>query len=257
MKPSITWAKEKVKIIYSIVFWVLIWHLASVAMGKEVLLASPLRVAKALISLCKKADFWRIIAFSVGRILLGFFLALAAGVILAALSYRFPVIKMLLAPPVTIIKSVPVASFVILALLWVRGANLSVVISFLMVMPIVYTNMCRGFEMVDKKLLEMGQIFRLSGRKKFLYIYLPRLLPYFTAACTASLGLCWKSGVAAEVIGLPQGSIGNRLYETKLYLDTPGMFAWTVVIVIISFLAEKAFIALLDRVNEKIRKGFL
>ena len=257
MKPSITWAKDKLKILFSIIFWVAVWQIAALAMDKEVLLASPGSTFKALISLIGEPAFWPVVFFSVSRILVGFFAGLICGVVLAALSARYRFVKVIFSPLFTVIKSVPVASFVILALLWVRGANLSVVISFLMVLPIVYTNMCRGFESVDKKLLEMAGVFHIGKMKTFLYIYLPRILPFFTSACTASLGLCWKSGVAAEVIGLPQGSIGNRLYETKLYLNTPGMFAWTIVIVLISFSVEKLFIFLLDKLNGKIRKGFL
>lgn len=257
MKPSITWAKDKLKIIFSVIVWVGVWQIAAFLMNKEVLLASPRATFTALTSLCGQWAFWRILAFSVGRILAGFFAGLICGVTLAALSVKYELVRVILSPFFAVVKSVPVASFVILALLWVRGANLSVVISFLMVMPIMYSNMCRGFEAVDKKLLEMAGVFRLGAWKTFLYIYLPRLMPFFTSACTSSLGLCWKSGVAAEVIGLPQGSIGNRLYETKLYLNTPAMFAWTIVIIIISFTAEKAFIYLLDKLNNKIRKGFL
>jgi NitT/TauT family transport system permease protein len=152
---------------------------------------------------------------------------------------------------------VPVASFIILALLWVRGGNLSICISFLMVLPIIYNNMLAGFTRVDKSLLEMAAVFRLSNMKKIKYIYIPQVLPYFTAACTTSLGLCWKSGIAAEVIGMPAGSMGNRLYETKLYMDTPEMFAWTVVIVIISFVVEKGFLWLLDKITARITDGFL
>ena len=166
-------------------------------------------------------------------------------------------IKYIFAPLFTTIKAVPVASFIILALLWVRGGNLSICISFLMVLPIVYINMLEGFTQVDRNLLEMAAVFRLSRSKKIKYIYVPQLLPYFTAACTTSLGLCWKSGIAAEVIGLPNGSMGNRLYETKLYMDTPEMFAWTVVIVLISFVVEKGFLWLLDKTTAKITDGYL
>lgn len=225
--------------------------------GKEVLLASPSATLKALISLAGQSVFWHTVLFSLTRILLGFVLAVMCGVVLAVLSAALEPVEILLSPLFSVIKSVPVASFIILALLWIRGRNLSVCISFLMVLPIIYNNMFAGLKEADASLLEMAKVFRLSFKKKILYIYVPQLLPYFTAACTTSLGLCWKSGIAAEVIGMPSGSIGNRLYETKLYMDTPEMFAWTVVIVIISFIMEKGFLRLLNKAAEKIRKGFL
>ena len=256
MKPSTIWA-DKLKKLTGVFFCLGLWQYAAVKIGKEVLLASPLSTIKALISLCGQSAFWSAIVFSLTRIMLGFVLALVAGVLLAGLSAVSDMARYIFAPLFSVIKAVPVASFIILALLWVRGGNLSICISFLMVLPIIYINMLEGFTQVDRKLLEMAAVFRLSNAKKIKYIYLPQIMPYFTAACTTSLGLCWKSGIAAEVIGLPNGSMGNRLYETKLYMDTAEMFAWTVVIVLISFLVERGFLWLLNKINGKITDGFL
>lgn len=246
-----------VKKLTGIFFWVAVWQLMAVKIGKEVLLASPGATIEALITLTGQSAFWHAIIFSLTRILLGFVLAVTVGVLLAALSAAVDWIRYLFSPLFSVIKAVPVASFIILALLWVSGSNLSICISFLMVLPIVYNNMLSGFMQVDKSLLEMAAVFRLSNMKKIKYIYIPQVLPYFTAACTTSLGLCWKSGIAAEVIGLPNGSMGNRLYETKLYLNTPEMFAWTVVIVLISFIVEKGFLWLINKITARITDGFL
>ena len=256
MKPSTIWA-DKLKKLTGVFFWLAIWQFAAMKIGKEVLLASPVSTIKALISLCGQSAFWSAIIFSLTRIMLGFALALVTGVLLAGLSAVYDAVRYIFAPLFNVIKAVPVASFIILALLWVRGGNLSICISFLMVLPIIYNNMLAGFTRVDKSLLEMAAVFRLSNMKKIKYIYIPQVLPYFTAACTTSLGLCWKSGIAAEVIGMPAGSMGNRLYETKLYMDTPEMFAWTVVIVVISFVVEKGFLWLLDKITARITDGFL
>ncbi len=257
MKPFITWAKNKLKIFCGALFWIAVWQFASMKIDKEVLLASPVSTLKALINLCGQSAFWSIIKFSIIRILIGFILALIIGVIIALLSAKIEIFRILFSPLFSVVKAVPVASFIILILLWIKSSNLSICISFLMVLPIIYTNMLQGFLQVDKKLLEMAKVFRMSYGNKILYIYVPQILPYFTAACTTALGLCWKSGVAAEIIGLPNGSIGNRLYESKLYMDTRETFAWTIVIVVISFLVEKGFLWLIAKINDKIKKGFL
>ena len=130
------------------------------------------------------------------------------------------------------------ASFVILALIWAGSENLSVLIAFLVVFPILYVNTIAGLSSTDQKLLEMAQVFSITGWRKIRCLYWPALLPYLTSACRTALGMSWKSGVAAEVIGVPDNTIGEGLYMSKIYLDTPGLFAWTLVIIALSLLLE-------------------
>ena len=163
------------------------------------------------------------------------------------LAWRWPLAEVLLWPYVTFIKTTPVASFIILCLIWLDSANLSVFISFLMVLPIVYANMLEGIRQTDPKLLEMARLFRVSPGRRLFYIYLPQLRPYLMTACSVALGLSWKAGIAAEVIGIPDGSIGERLYEAKVYLNSADLFAWTVVIIAVSIVFEKLFLLLLRR----------
>ena len=160
----------------------------------------------------------------------------------ASLSYRFPLVSILSSPLVKTVRATPVASIVILVLVWVHSRNLSVVISFLMVFPVVYTNILEGLVSTDKDLIEAAGVYRITRLKRIRYIYLPSLSPYIQSAISTSLGLAWKSGIAAEVIGLPDGSIGERVYEAKIYLSTPDLFAWTVVIIILAFLFERFFL---------------
>ena len=187
------------------------------------------------------SDFWLSIGLSLSRIAAGFASALTAGTVLAAASARLPLVRELLAPLVATIKSVPVASFVILILIWVSSDRLSVAISFLMVFPIVYTTMLEGIEQTDPDLLEMADVFEVGRLDRLRFIYASQVLPYFQAACSLSLGMCWKAGIAAEVIGLPAPSIGEHLYEAKVYLATSDLFAWTFVIICISIAGEALF----------------
>lgn len=246
-RGSSLWAK-----VWPLLVWLGVWQLGSMAIQQEILLASPTAVARALGRLCGTALFWQSIAGSFGRISLGFLLAMAAGGLLAAASHRFPLVETLFRPLMTGIKSTPVASFVILALVWIKAQNLSVFISFLMAFPIAYTNLLAGLRAVDPKLLEMAKVFRVGWMRQFLYLYLPQLWPFLVSAATLSLGLSWKSGVAAEVIGLPRGSIGEQLYQAKIFLATDELFAWTLVVILISMAAEKLLLALLRRAGRRI-----
>ena len=133
----------------------------------------------------------------------------------------------------------------ILALVWVRGRELSILISFLMAVPVLYSAVRTGIQGTDVQLLEMARVFRLPAGRRLRAIWLPAVLPAFREGCRTALGLCWKSGVAAEVIGLPDGSIGDALYRAKITLSTGDLFAWTFVIICLSALFEKLFLALL------------
>ena len=152
----------------------------------------------------------------------------------------------LLSPLVAAVKAVPVASFIILALVWLSSRSLSFFIAFLMVFPPVYLNVLEGIRQTDGKLLEMAKVFRVPLWRRMRGIYLPAVLPYFRTAVSLGLGLCWKAGIAAEVIGLPRGSLGEKLYNAKVYFMTPDLFAWTAVIVMVSVVFEKLFLRLVD-----------
>ena len=232
--------------LWAVLFWLLVWQAAAMALSQRLLLVSPLEVILRLSDLVRTASFWRSILFSFSRISGGFLLSALSGILLAAFSARFPRFGDLLAPLMLAIKSIPVASFIILALIWLNSKNLSILIVFLMVLPILYTNTLEGIRNCDRSLLEMASLFRMGSWRMLRFIYLPEVLPYFHAAAVTALGISWKSGTAAEVIGVPDGSIGEALYEAKIYLETPALFAWTLVIVLMSFIFEKLILRLLD-----------
>lgn len=231
---------------WAVLVWLLIWQLGAMAMDQQILLVSPIAVLIRLGTLAVEPSFWKAVGFSLLRITGGFFLGAAVGTVLAALSARLRRAEELLAPLLLAIKSIPVASFIILSLILFSSRNLSVLISFLMVLPVLYAGVLGGIRAMDKQMLEMAQVFQIPAPRRVRYVYLPQVLPYFRAACASALGLCWKSGIAAEVIGMPAGSIGERLQQAKIYLDTPDLFAWTLVIVLVSLAFERLFLALLQ-----------
>ncbi|MCR4883590.1 MAG: ABC transporter permease subunit, partial [Clostridiales bacterium] len=171
-----------------------------------------------------------------------------------ALSSRFRIVRELFSPLVLTIRTVPVASFIILALIWFSSRNLSILISFLMVLPIIYTGVLTGIGERDRGLMEMARVFHVRRMRRFLMIDLPGVYPYFHAACKTALGLSWKSGIAAEVIGMPRGSIGEHMQQAKVYLDTPSLFAWTVVIVLVSLLCERLVLHGMDLGMKTLRR---
>lgn len=230
-----------------ILFWLCVWQIAAVFTHNKILLVGPVQVGRAFLANIAGEDFTRIILYSFGRIGLGFFAAFTCALLLGALSYRYTLVEIFLAPIITMQKSIPVASFVVLLLIWFGSSNLSFFISFLIVFPNVYVNTIAGLKSTDRRLLEMARVFDISGRNLFYYLYRPALMPYLLSCLRISLGMSWKSGVAAEVIGIPACSLGERLYMSKIYLDTAGLFAWTLTVILLSFLFEKAGLYLVKR----------
>lgn len=232
--------KSKIKI-WTILFWLLIWQLASMALDRQILLASPLSVGRCLLSLTVTLSFWQSVLFSIERIALGFLCAVVSGMIFSAIAWNIRIVRDILALPVAVLKATPVASFIVLVLIWMPSRNLSVLISFIMAFPIIYTNLLEGFAHLDGKLLEMAKVFRMSYGKKLYYLYFAGLFPYLKSSCAIAIGMCFKAGIAAEIIGIPKESIGEKLYNAKIYLETPELFAWTFVIIVVSVIFEKAF----------------
>lgn len=227
--------KESLQAVAAILFWVAAWQVLAMWLGHGGLfLSTPVQTLQALCRLLPTAAFWQRIAFSAARILAGFGLAVVCGVALGAAGCRFAVVKALVAPVMQLIRAMPVASFVILALLWVSGSNLAVVVSFTHVLPVIYAGVLTGIADTDKNLLEMAKVYRLPPAKRLRYIWLPGAFPAVCESCVAAMGMCWKSGVSAEIIGLPDHSIGDALYRAKITLSTPDVFAWTLVIVLLS-----------------------
>ena len=219
--------KQFFRRLLAVAFWLAVWQAAAMAIGQEVFLVSPVQALRTLVQLLPRADFWQRVCFSSGRILLGFVLGAVVSVVLAVCAAWWSAADALLAPVMQLVKATPVASFIILALVWVRGSALSVLISFLMVLPVLYGAVRTGIAGADVQLLEMAEVFRQG--------------------CSVALGICWKSGVAAEVIGLPNGSIGDALYRAKITLSTGELFAWTFVIILLSAGFEKLFLFALDK----------
>ena len=225
-----------------ILFWIILWQFAASLIRNHIFLVGPIDTLRALCEQIVLPDFWSAIAFSFWRISIGFFLAFFLGLFTGSLAYRFPIVSEFLEPPVQLMKTVPIASFVILALIWTGSRNLSVFISFLVVYPMIHVNTKAGLLSTNPELLEMASVFHIPLIRRVWYLYRGALYPYLKSACRTALGMGFKSGIAAEVIGVPGGSIGEGLYLAKIYLSTAELFAWTFMIIVVSTLFEKLFL---------------
>ncbi len=232
---------ERIKKIAAVLLALLVWQIAAMQIHERILLVPPVEVLARMMTIWQVEGFWSSIWFTFYHIAGGFLLGLGLGLILAILAAKFPVVETLLWPWMATIKSVPVASFVVICLIWLSARNLSVFISFLIVLPIIYQNMLAGIRAENRQMKEMAQMFHMNVWKRTRYITIPQIRSYLISACAVTTGMAWKAGIAAEIIGTPSGSIGKMLYLAKISLDTDDLLAWTVIIVLISVATEKLF----------------
>lgn len=237
-----------------LVFWLGIWEAVAVGVGQELLLPTPFAVLERIIQLAATVEFWETTAMSLLNIFGGIVAGTAIGLIFAWLTSVFAVADWVLTPIIKIVRATPIASFIILTMLWVAKVYIPGFMSALMVIPIIWGNVIEGVRMTDRELLEAAKIYRFGKLKTFRLVYVPSVMPYFSSGLITSLGLAWKSGVAAEVLCQPKNSIGTELFSAKLYLETPSLFAWTFVIILLSFIIEKLVVIVLKNLI-KIRKG--
>ena len=259
MTPSTTSRNKArtriLRVVIPLAFWLGVWQLGALFMDwrtaghGSLLLPGPLEVAVRLWALMGEGAFWQAAGMSLGRIFAGFLLGAALGTLAAAATAAWAPAEWVLSPAVKVVRAVPVASFIVLVLLWVERDLVPVTISALMVLPVIWGSVSKGVAQTDGQLLELARAYRFGRWKTLSLVYVPSVLPYFASGCRTALGLGWKAGVAAEVLCLPAAAIGSQIYFAKIYLETTALFAWTLVVIALSFALEQAVGRLLGRLD--------
>ena len=247
------------KVLIPLVFWLAVWQAAAWIVGdsyfnaglhlqeKQLLLPGPWTVLCTLAGLVVETEFWQTAGLTLLRIFLGLLAGGILGTVIAVLTCTSVWCDRILSPLVKVIRATPVASFILLILLWIQTGRVPGVISALMVLPVIWGNVSKGIRQTDPMLLEMADAYRFAPGKKLVRIYIPSVAPYFSAGVETGLGLAWKAGVAAEVLCHPKVAIGTQVYVSKLNLETPELFAWTAVVILLSFLVEIVLVRLLRK----------
>lgn len=256
MTTSITAAKKTIKAAASLLFWLAVWYLASAGVGKALILPSPIEVWKQLLILGATAGFWLSAGQSLLNVFVGFLSGVTLGVLFVVLTSCSRLCNIILSPLIRVVRATPVASFIILALLWIGKTWVPAFCSALMVLPVVWQSVFTAVNDTDRALLEMAHMYDFGRFRTLVRVYIPSVRTAFGAACATSMGLAWKSGIAAEVLSMARPSIGAELYYSKIYLETPALFAWTAIVIILSLILEKG-LALLMRARQNRKKSEL
>jgi len=241
------------KILAALAFWLAVWWALALVTASELLLPSPAATVRRVLELLPTVSFWRTVGTTMLRILLGALGGIVIGTVLAVVTCRFPLLNALISPLLSVVKSTPVVSIIILLILWLGRSVLPCVVVILMVVPLVWANVSAGIKKTGVQLLQMAQVYRFPKIRTLRRVYLPSVAPYFLSASRSALGLAWKSGVAAEVLTVPSVSIGKMLADSKSYMQTLDLFAWTVVVVICSLVIEKLLMSAMERIGGERR----
>ncbi len=239
---------------FAVFLALLLWHIAATRLNLGFLLVSPVQVAGRLLTIWFDPEFWPTMANSLLRLALGFGLAFVSACLMAAIAGRFPFVEILLWPYIVTATSVPLISFIIIFLIFLSSGQLAIFVSFLVVFPVIYSDVLQGIKSTDPLLLEMAGLYKVPWGRRILFIYLPNIKPFLVSACSVSVGMAWRSVVAAEVLGIVSGSVGEKLYMSKIYLETCELFAWSAIIVLVSTVLGKLFMYLLNLAFARLEK---
>ncbi len=241
--------KKAVRTVAVVLFWVAVWGIAAHFADKPLLFPSPLSVFSTLLSLLQTKAFYVATLRSLWNVTAGIVSAVVLGSVLAVATCKLPPLRTLLLPLMSVIKATPVASFIILALIWLGSSRVPSFITFLIVLPVIWTNLDVGLKKTDPLLREVATAYRMPFFKRLRLLLLPSVKPYFISACRTSVGLAWKAGIAAEIIAMPKNTVGTMLGEAKLYILTSEMFAWTLTVILLSLLVEFCFSKLFHKAS--------
>ena len=225
----------------AIILWLLVWQILSVIIGKDLLLPSPYITFATLIRLLSQSAFYNQVLYSLLRIVAGFLTAVVSAFLLGVIAGLNKNVEILLSPFITVIRSTPVMSFIILAIIWFSYNLAPLAVNIIMCFPPIYDNVVKGIRSTDNKLLDMAKVYQVRPVKVFTGVYLASVKPFLMAGMNTALGLAFRVAVAAGVLANPQYGIGTKLLQAKYNLDTAEVFAWTFVILLLSFLFEQLF----------------
>lgn len=250
-KPRRAHALRAVIGLLVLAFWIGVWQLCAMAVGRAVVLPTPLAVAERFLALAHTAGFWRALCGSLSRVTAGYLIGTLGGIAVGICMFFVRPIHTLLAPLLTVIRSTPVASFIILTLVMMKNAHIPTFITFLMVFPMLAGAACNALGETDRGLLEAAEVYRVRGFARFRALYLPSIEPALRSQSLTALGFAWKAGVAAEVLCYPRDSIGLYLHDAKAHLETTDLFAYTLLVILVSLALEKCLRFLLSRGGAK------
>jgi len=213
--------------------------LLSNIVNQSVLIPSPKQVIQSTFEILKSKLSYIVIFHTLKRVIICFLVSLICAIVTGFTAYTLPIFEKLLKPILYILKVVPVVAIILLILIWSNSEIAPSIVGFLMVFPLLHEGVINSLLSIDKNILDMTKIYRVSIIYRLKDLYLPTVLLGITRIISSAFGLTFKSVVAGEVLSHPKFSVGGAIYNEKNYLNTSGVLAWLIIMVIINILLEK------------------
>jgi len=241
-------SKNKLITAGSVVLLILLWKIIASFYASELILPPPESTLIATLKLFVSKNFTSVVGLTILRGIIGFSISFILGIGLGILAGVNGSFHAFLKPILVTLRSTPVISFILLALIWFRVDMVPVFIAFLTMFPFICTNVIDGIKNVDRDLVEMANIYRVSHQKIIQKVYLPAIVPFIFSGASSAMGFGWRAIIIGEVLSQPKFGIGTAMQTAQTYLLVKEVIAWTIIAIIISSFFEM----LLRRVERKI-----
>jgi len=233
------------------VTFIAVWQIAATLLDNTYILPRPAAVLSALAGLFAENDAG-VLSATLGRWLLGLIPAIVLGMLLGSLSAAYVRFGAFMAPLFTVIKSIPIVAVILLALVWLNAPLVPSFAVFLAAFPSVCENSAAGVKGIDRRLIEMGRVYKFSLSKRLFGIYLPSIAPYVVAAVKTAAGIGLKAVVVTELVVQPVLSVGAQMQTARVTLSTDKLLAWTVLVIAMGYLIDR----LLGMVEKALRNRY-
>jgi len=221
-----------------ILLLIIVWKIVSTAAGSAQIVPSPRSTLLSVWKVFENPEYWNDIGFTIGRGLLGFAVSLFLGLLIgipAGINRNF---FYFINPLLVTIRSTPIVSIILLAIIWLGNEWVPVFIALLTMFPVICLNIIEGISSVDRNLIEMSRIYNIPAQRILSEVYLPSIAPFLTSGISNAMGFGWRAIIIGEVLSQPLKGIGSRMKESQYYLEVSEVIAWTLIAIIVSFIFE-------------------
>ena len=222
----------------SFILFIVLWECTAILINNDIYLPKVECILEETINLIKDKNFYMYVSSSFARTVMSYLCALILSVVFGILSFVYPFFRYLINPMNSFIKTIPTLVLVVLALVWFDKDKAPFIVGFAIIFPVLYEGIQNSLSKIDGRIMEMARIYEVSMFDKLNKIYIPTIKFYIMNIFVSTFSLTFKVVIAGEVHGQPKFGIGSQIQLEKVNFNTTGIFAWIVIIILISYISE-------------------